>query len=168
MRTWIIVHFLIMPNMKADKKRRSCCFCLIQKLSLFHQWEIEDMLRIPIINSTTILYCPFLRFCVQLSAIVKQALFNCHLAMTIKILFLDLEFDLCSADPHWCDDPGSLQVLFASPEIRHPAHTFTYNGSLLYAILSDGKELGVFLGVCNSQETIPRMTSHSGLLVSRH
>ena len=68
----------------------------------------------------------------------------------IKILFLDLEFDLCSADPHWCNDPGSLQVLFAALEMRHPAHTFTYNGSLLYAILSDGKELGVFLGMSDS------------------
>ena len=133
---------------------------------LFHQREIEDMLRISIINSTMILYCPFLRVCVQPSAVVKQALFKCHSAMMIKILFLDLESDLCSADPHWCNDPGSLQVLFASLEMRHPAHTFMYNGSLLYAILLDGKELGVFLGVCDSQEMIPRMTSHSVLLVS--
>ena len=96
----------------------------------------------------------------------QTSTFQMSLGNMIKILFLDLEFDLRSADPHWCNDPGSLQVLFASLEMRHPAHTFTYNGSLLYAILSDGKELGVFLGMSDSQETIPRMTSHSVLLVS--
>lgn len=57
-------------------------------------------------------------------------------------------------------------MLFASLEMRHPADIFTFSGSLLYTTLSDGKELGVFLGVCDSQEMIPRMISHSGLLVS--
>lgn len=57
-------------------------------------------------------------------------------------------------------------MLFASLEMRNPADIFTFSGSLLYAILSDGKELGVFLGVCDSQEMIPRMISHFGLLVS--